>query len=111
STNMNRQFCMLPPLGARTAASRIFACTSAGIGSGLTRRIARVVYRASCRSIRTLRSPCVRGGGGAARAGKDLIERLQRVRVELQLDRAQRRALELLERARAHDRRGHTLLV
>ena len=38
---MNRQFCVLPPLGARIAASRMRACTSSGIGSGRQRRIAR----------------------------------------------------------------------
>ena len=47
STSMNRQFCVLPPLGARIAASRIRACTLGGIGSARTRRIALVVYRAS----------------------------------------------------------------
>ena len=33
--------------GARIVASRIRICTSSGIGSGLTRRMARVVYSAS----------------------------------------------------------------
>src|SRR4051812_8575623 len=102
---MKRQFCMLPPLGARTAASRIFACTSTGMTSGFTRRIARVVYSASKRSISSLlgfavRLPGVRFRRRSARPGKDPVERLQRVGVELQLHRAQRRALELFERAR-----------
>jgi len=47
SSRRNRQFWELPPLGARTAASRIRACTSSGIGSLVTRLIARVVYSAS----------------------------------------------------------------
>ena len=47
STSRNRQFWVFPPLGARTAASRILACTSMGIGSVVTRRMARVVYSAS----------------------------------------------------------------
>jgi len=44
---MNRQSWALPPLGARIAASRMRAWTGWGIGSGRTRRIARVVYSAS----------------------------------------------------------------
>jgi hypothetical protein len=40
---MNRQFWALPPLGALIAASIMRACTSAGIGSARTRRIALVV--------------------------------------------------------------------
>ena len=47
STNMKRQFWLLPPLGARIAASRMRSCTSGGMGFGRTRRMARVVYRAS----------------------------------------------------------------
>src|ERR1700730_9403084 len=112
---MNRQFCMLPPLGARTAASRILACASTGMASGFTRRIARVVYSASKRSITTpcsaARLPGVRFGRRSARAREDLVERLQRVLVELQLDRAQRRALELFERPRADDRCRHAGLM
>jgi len=38
---------LVPPLGARIAASRILAWTPAGIGSGRTRRMALVVYNAS----------------------------------------------------------------
>ena len=34
---------LFPPLGARMAASRMRCCTSIGMGSGLQRRIARVV--------------------------------------------------------------------
>src|SRR4051812_24506192 len=51
STSRNRQSCVFPPLGARTAASRMRSCTAMGTGSGRTRRIALVVYRASQTSI------------------------------------------------------------
>ncbi len=47
STRMKRQFCEFPPLGALIAASRIRACTCAGIGSVRTLRMALVVYSAS----------------------------------------------------------------
>src|SRR5437867_3254341 len=64
STSRNRQVCMLPPLGARMAASRIRAWTSGGIGSGRIRRMARVVYSASWRSMAADRSaPCRRRPG------------------------------------------------
>jgi hypothetical protein len=43
STSRNLQFWLLPPLGARTAASRMRVWASSGIGSEVTRRIARVV--------------------------------------------------------------------
>ena len=43
STSRKRQFWVLPPLGARTAASRMRVWASIGMGSEVTRRIARVV--------------------------------------------------------------------
>ena len=72
STSIKRQFCELPPFGALIAASRIVACTRSGIGSGLTRRIALVVYRApsrgsgrpSARSCTGRRIPTLRSGHG-----------------------------------------------
>ena len=42
-TSTNRHRCWLPPEGARMAASMMRATTSSGIGSGFTRRMARVV--------------------------------------------------------------------
>src|SRR6266851_6527375 len=46
----NRQRCIFPPLGAQTPASRIFRINSFGTGSGLSRRIDRVVRMISNRS-------------------------------------------------------------
>src|SRR5680860_1529814 len=50
-TTTNRQFWTFPPEGARMAVSSMESTTSSGMGSGLTRRIARVVYRASKSSM------------------------------------------------------------
>ena len=44
------QGCWLPPLGARTAASRTWPTSSDGTGSALKRRMARCVCMASNRS-------------------------------------------------------------
>src|SRR5215471_6528848 len=43
--------CMFPPLGAHTPASRILRISSFGTGSGLSRRIERVVLMISNRSV------------------------------------------------------------
>ena len=47
---------VLPPLGARTAASRIVVTTSSDTGSEVKLRIARWVYMASCRDIFCIKS-------------------------------------------------------
>src|SRR5215831_14499679 len=47
----NRQRCIFPPLGAQTPASRIFLISSFGTGSGLSRRIERVVLMISNSSV------------------------------------------------------------
>src|SRR6516225_2575594 len=49
-TTRNRQRCIFPPLGAQTPASMIFRLYSFGTGSGLSRRIERVVRIISNRS-------------------------------------------------------------
>ena len=60
-----------------------------------------------CRPHRlTTRTP----RGRRRRAGQDLVEPVQRLVVEVDLERAQR-LLELLDGARADDRRGHARLV
>src|SRR5688500_18386101 len=46
-----RQRCVLPPFGAHTPACKIFRISSSGTGSGLSRRIARVVCMISNRSV------------------------------------------------------------
>jgi hypothetical protein len=46
-TTMNLAICWFPPLGARTAASRMRRMSSSGIGSGLNRRMERWVKIAS----------------------------------------------------------------
>src|SRR5215472_11039510 len=50
-TTRNRHRCMFPPLGAQTPASRILRISSFGTGSGLSRRIDRVVRMISNRSV------------------------------------------------------------
>src|SRR5215510_4668700 len=46
-----RQRCEFPPLAAHTPACRIFRISSSGTGSGLSRRMARVVWMISKRSV------------------------------------------------------------
>src|SRR4029079_18390257 len=46
-----RQRCVLPPLGAHTPAWRILRSSAAGTGSGFSRRMARVVWMISKRSV------------------------------------------------------------
>src|SRR5215472_13930385 len=50
-TTRKRHRCIFPPLGAQTPASRIFLISSFGTGSGLSRRIERVVLMISNRSV------------------------------------------------------------
>src|SRR5215472_34085 len=50
-TTRKRHRCIFPPLGAQTPASRIFLISSFGTGSGLSRRIERVVLIISNSSV------------------------------------------------------------
>src|SRR5262245_47271581 len=75
-------------------------------------RISRPATSTSISSLGfAISSPGVGLGRGPARTREDVVERLQRLVVELDLGRTQRRALELFERARPDDRRGHTVLA
>src|SRR5512139_1041181 len=86
-----RHGCTFPPLGARTAASRIFQISSSGTGSGRRRRIDRNEYMIS-------KSP------GSLMVASSGVEQLQDVAGEIEELGAAQRAAEQRPAALAQQR-------